>query len=158
MNARLTNGQPTTVKDSNPKDVIGSRKPRSFISLSWYVIRELSLALLEGALKYGRHNYRYAGVRASVYTDAAINHIVDFQEGQDIDPESGISHITKAMASLHVLRDAMINGSWVDDRPLINVGGEAHKHEMQGVMDALIARYPEPVKPYMEVDRGKPRT
>ncbi|SVD92517.1 uncharacterized protein METZ01_LOCUS445371, partial [marine metagenome] len=30
---------------------------------------------MEGAIKYGRHNYRIAGVRASVYIDATIGHL-----------------------------------------------------------------------------------
>ena len=38
-------------------------------------------------------------------------------EGQDDDPESKISHMTKAIASLVVLHDAMMRGNWVDDRP-----------------------------------------
>lgn len=115
--------------------------------------------MLEGALKYGRHNYRVVGVRASVYTDAAIGHIKDFKEGEDIDPESMICHLTKAMSTLMVLRDAMINGSWVDDRPVRNAGIEAHKKELQKIMDSLVEKYPNPVKPYMEVDReaGFPR-
>jgi hypothetical protein len=36
-----------------------------------------------------------------------------------VDPESGseLHHITKAIASLAVLRAATINGTWIDDWP-----------------------------------------
>ena len=103
-------------KPSNPKDAVGVKKtPFSVIPLA--VIGRIALALLEGARKYGRHNYRAAGVRASVYFDAATGHLFDWWEGQDIDPESQLCHIDKALASLVVLRDAMLQDMWEDDRP-----------------------------------------
>lgn len=103
-------------KPSNPKDSVGIAKaPMSTVSAP--VMAEVGVAMLEGALKYGRHNYRAVGVRASVYYDATMRHLMDWWEGQDIDPDSGMSHITKAITSLVVLRDSMIQGNWSDDRP-----------------------------------------
>ena len=103
-------------KDTNPKDIVGTRKaPMS--TLSAPVIAEVGVAMLEGALKYGRHNYRAMGVRGSVYYDATLRHLMSWWEGEDIDPDSGMNHITKAMASLCVLRDSMIRENWEDDRP-----------------------------------------
>lgn len=103
-------------KPSNPKDSVGIKKaPLSTVSAP--VIMEIGVAMLEGARKYGRHNYREVGVRASVYYDALMRHMTAWWEGQDTDPDSGLSHIAKAMASLAVLRDSMIRGNWEDDRP-----------------------------------------
>lgn len=103
-------------KPTNPKDAIGIRKvPMSVVPAG--VLMETSLGMLEGASKYGRHNYRAMGVRASVYYDAAIGHMMDWWEGEDIDPDSGLSHVTKAICSLVVLRDAMLQGKFTDDRP-----------------------------------------
>ena len=53
----------------------------------------------EGARKYGRHNYRVIGVRGSVYYDATLRHVTAWWEGEDLDPERGINHISKAIAS-----------------------------------------------------------
>lgn len=103
-------------KPTNPKDMIGIRKA-PFSTVSGAVIAEVGTAMLEGAAKYGRHNYRVVGVRASVYYDATMRHLVGWWEGEDLDPDSGLSHVTKAIASLVVLRDAMINGKCEDDRP-----------------------------------------
>ena len=104
------------VKDTNPKDAIGiSKAPMSTVSAA--VLMEVGVAMLEGALKYGRHNYRAAGVRASVYYDALMRHAMAWWEGEDIDPDSGMSHVTKAITSLVVLRDAMVQGMCTDDRP-----------------------------------------
>ena len=71
----------TEKKDTNPKDAIGIAKtPMSVISGP--VIAELGLAMMEGARKYGRHNYRAVGVRASVYYDAMMRHMMAFWEGE----------------------------------------------------------------------------
>lgn len=105
-----------SAKESNPKDIVGTKKaPMSTVSAP--VVAEIGVAMLEGALKYGRHNYRAVGIRASVYYDATLRHLMSWWEGEDIDPDSGMSHITKALASLVVLRDSMLRGNWNDDRP-----------------------------------------
>lgn len=129
-------------KDTNPKDAVGIRKvPVSTVPAN--VIQEIGLAMLEGALKYGRHNYRVTGVRASVYYDAAMGHMMSWWEGEDLDPDSGLSHITKALASLTVLRDAMARGMLTDDRP--PEGGRAadiHRSDLR--VGELLDKYPDP--------------
>lgn len=106
----------TSVKPSNPKDAVGSKKV-SMSVLPANVLMEVALGLQEGALKYGRHNYRAIGVRTSVYYDATMRHLMAFWEGEDIDPDSQLSHVTKAISSLIVLRDSMLRGNCTDDRP-----------------------------------------
>lgn len=105
-----------TSKETNPKDAIGIRKaPMSTVPAA--VLAEVGVAMLEGACKYGRSNFRIAGVRASVYYDATMRHLMSWWEGEDTDPDSGMSHVTKAITSLVVLRDAMIQDMCTDDRP-----------------------------------------
>lgn len=103
-------------KPTNPKDALGVRKaPMTTVPMN--VVAEVGVAMLEGAVKYGRHNYRGVGVRTSVYVDATMRHVMSFWEGEDVDLDSGLSHITKAIASLVVLRDAQMRGLAADDRP-----------------------------------------
>jgi hypothetical protein len=103
-------------KPSNPKDAIGVRKaPLSCLPMG--VVAEMGAAMLEGASKYGRHNFRAVGVRGSVYFDATMRHLIAWWEGEDVDPDSGLSHVTKALVSLAVLRDAQMQGKCEDDRP-----------------------------------------
>lgn len=105
-----------SVKQTNPKDAIGIRKaPLSTVPMG--VVVEMGVGMLEGAAKYGRHNYRAAGIRSSVYFDALMRHMIDWWEGEDIDPDSGLSHVTKALCTLAVLRDAQMQGMVNDDRP-----------------------------------------
>lgn len=86
--------------------------------LPWRVVLEMALGMMEGGRKYGRHNYRAVGVRASVYYDATLRHLTDYLAGKSIDHESGLSHLSKALSSSQVLLDSMVKGNWVDDRPL----------------------------------------
>lgn len=146
-----------STKDTNPKDAVGVRKWRQFSTVPFTVIWELGVAMLEGARKYGRHNYRVAGVRASVYIDAAKGHLDCWWEGEDIDPDSGLSHITKAIASLTVLRDAMIQEKFLDDRPPKTKNLEKVKADLQKAVDAIFERIPEAKDAFLEGDQHVPR-
>lgn len=137
------------MKPTNPKDAIGARKvPLSVVSMP--VLAEVGLGMFEGGCKYGPHNYRDAGVRASVYFDATMRHLMAWFEGEDLDPDSSMSHVTKAICSLFVLRDSMIMGNWQDDRPIRPP--EGWLRELQVKMDALLEKYPNPVPRFTHAD------
>lgn len=141
-------------KETNPKDALGVKKV-SMHCVSCRVQLELALAMTEGALKYGAHNYRAAGVRASVYYDAVMRHLMAWWEGEDTDPDSGVSHVIKAMACLHVLRDSMHMQNWVDDRPLQLPGGADVPGMNQKAADLLKKRAAfEPAKPFLQKEAG----
>lgn len=137
-------------KDTNPKDAVGVRKA-PITTVSGGVMAEVGLGMLEGDRKYGRHNYRVMGVRASVYRDATWRHLLAWWDfGQDIDPDSGLNHITKAITSLIVLRDAMLMDKWEDDRPpslpielLVQFNLTAGK---------IIDKYPNAKAPFLQKD------
>jgi hypothetical protein len=136
------------IKLSNPKDAVGTKKV-PFSTVPSQVIAEIGLAMLEGGRKYGRHNYRAIGVRASVYYDAALRHLTAWWEGEDIDPDSGLSHITKCLACMAVLRDSMIMKNWVDDRPPKIPSGWVQELNKKAV--EIIERYPDAKDPYTEI-------
>jgi len=141
---------PDDSKPSNPKDAIGVKKvPMSVVS--GQVMQEVALGLFEGAVKYGRHNYREVGVRGSVYYDATMRHILQWWEGEDIDEDSGLSHVTKAIASLVVLRDSMLQENWNDDRPPKVNNLDFIRDGNQKVQE-ILDKYPEPKKPFTEVE------
>lgn len=138
-------------KPTNPKDIIGIKKA-SLSTLSCPVLFEMGLGMLEGARKYGRHNYRAMGVSATVYYDAALRHIMDWWEGEDIDLDSGLNHITKALTALMVLRDSMLMGNWIDDRPIQNLINMSKLNEKAA---AVIEKYPDCIKPFLQIDKEK---
>ncbi len=136
-------------KPSNPKDSVGIMKV-PFSRIPWPVMAEVGLGMLEGDLKYGAHNYRVIGVRASIYFDATMRHLTDWWEGQDVDMESAanLSHITKAISSLVVLRDAMIQQKFVDDRP--PCAAEGWQQELSKTAKEMQEKLPRKAQPFTE--------
>ena len=127
----------------NPKDKVGQAKV-CVSNCPIEVVLEVACALTEGKLKYGRYNWRHTNVNVCVYTDAAIRHISSYIVGEDIDPDSGLHHITKAIASLVVLRDAILHDCANDDRPPNGI-------QIQGILNekvaTLIEKYETPTAP-----------
>ena len=91
--------------DDNPKTVYGESKPK-ISSTPIIGIREMGKVFELGAKKYGRFNWRIHTVSATVYYDAAWRHLSAWFEGEDIDPESGVSHLAHVMACMTILLDA----------------------------------------------------
>ena len=102
--------------DENPKDVAGSKKPPLHLIPAAAEITE-SLAMAVGAKKYGPFNWRWKKVKASIYIAAARRHLAQWFDGQDEDPETGVSHLAHARACLGILLDAMSLDQMIDDRP-----------------------------------------
>ena len=103
-------------KPTNPKDAIGSGKlPMHLIPGSAKAY--LALAFLEGALKYGKYNWRIAGVRSSIYLDAMERHYEKWKNGEETDLLTGVPHLASIMACCAIILDARIVGKLTDDRP-----------------------------------------
>lgn len=140
-------------KKINPKDAVGIGKiPMSCVPSG--PLQELGVAMYEGARKYGRHNWRATGTQASVMYDAAMRHLMAWWEGEDIDPDSGLSHLTKAMASMAVLRDAQIRDHedhpcYIDDRPPTTSRGHAKQLNLKALN--ILKTYPDAPEPITEL-------
>jgi hypothetical protein len=103
-------------KPSNPKDAVGTKKLA--LGLVPDTIKtEVALSFLEGALKYGRYNWRIAGVSASIYHDALERHLSKWWNGQDADPKTRVKHLASVIACAGILLDAELCGKLTDDRP-----------------------------------------
>jgi len=138
-------------KETNPKDSVGVKKVPLHV-VSSPVMMEVGLAMMEGDRKYGGHNYRVAGVRASVYYDALQRHIMAWWEGEDTDKDSGLSHVTKAISTLFVLRDAMLNDMCTDDRPP-KFNNQDWIKQYNKIAADIIEKYPNPVPPYTNANK-----
>jgi len=69
-----------------------------------------------GAAKYGRFNWRQHMVSSTVYYDAAQRHLFAWFDGEDIDPESGLSHLAHVMACMNIILDAEKHSKLNDNR------------------------------------------
>lgn len=103
------------LKESNPKDAIGSDKMPLHLWPETATVLGC-LGLLDGALKYGRSNWRDAGVRASIYYDALRRHWSKWFEGEDVDTDSGLPHESHVLACVAIVVDAKACGKFIDDR------------------------------------------
>lgn len=106
-------GAPVT---GNPKDSIGDTKPDLSLvppALMIHVAKVMEL----GAVKYGPYNWRDNKVRCRVYLAAAMRHLQQYLDREDVDPESGQPHIAHAASCCGILLDALATDSLIDDRP-----------------------------------------
>jgi len=119
---------------TNPKDGIGATKIPFHL---WPEVATIhgSLALLDGALKYGRANFRAIGVRSSIYYDAARRHLNAWFEGENVDPDSGLHHLGHALACIAIVLESEARGNLQDDR---NIPGG-----YRATIDALTAKVSE---------------
>ena len=125
----------------NPKDIAGGLK-LPFADIPGIVLAEVGVAMHEGARKYGAFNYRETPIAASAYYSAAQRHLLQwFELGEDIDDTCGLSHITKAIACLMVLRDAQINDRCKDDRP--PSASPSHWRQLELIAERLRDKYPD---------------
>ncbi len=68
-----------------------------------------------GAEKYGTYNWKQ-GMLWSRLSDAALRHILAWIDGEDNDPETGLSHLAHARASLGFLIHYADRNIGTDDR------------------------------------------
>lgn len=101
---------------TNPKDLLGVVKaPLSL--LPPIAVAHGAHAMSDGATKYGPYNWREKKVKASIYVDACLRHLLAWQEGEECAPDSGVHHLGHGIACMGILLDAIAHGCLVDDRP-----------------------------------------
>lgn len=83
--------------------------------ISTRFLKGLAQVLTFGAHKYAVHNWR-KGLATSRLYDALQRHLTDWNDGQDLDPESGLSHLYHASCCLMFLAETVEVRPDLDDR------------------------------------------
>lgn len=83
--------------------------------LSTEAMNQTAAVLKFGAIKYAEHNWR-KGFTWSRPLAAAMRHITAFNDGQDTDPESGLSHLAHAACCIMFLLEFEKTHPELDDR------------------------------------------
>lgn len=96
------------------KSAESAAKPRWEL-LPWNAVEEVVEILTFGAKKYEDNNWA-RGARWGRYMRAAISHITQWWRGEDLDPETGKSHLAHAVCCLIFLMEYQRNGWGRDDR------------------------------------------
>lgn len=68
-----------------------------------------------GAKKYDAHNWR-GGIAYSRLIGAAMRHLLAYNDGEDKDPESGLSHLAHLGCCVVFLLEQEAKGTGLDDR------------------------------------------
>ncbi len=102
--------------DDNPKTAQGLRKPPLHL-IPATALAHLSMALKNGAQRYGPYNWREQGITVSTYISAAERHLAAYFNGEQAAGDSGVHHLAHAMACMAILLDAEEAGKLNDDRP-----------------------------------------
>lgn len=108
----------TTPPDAeNPKDALGIKKPPLNLNPAAALLH-MSMAMGNGAVKYGAYNWRGKKVKGSIYIAAAERHMKAWYDSrEEVASDSGVHHLGHAMACLAIILDAQATGNLVDDRP-----------------------------------------
>lgn len=100
---------------NDPKGAAGALKtPLGLIPP--YAMEQTAWVHKLGSDKYGPYNWRKTGVCASTYVNAILRHLNAWRDGENLDPESGISHLAHVACSCNILLDADYCGTLQDDR------------------------------------------
>ena len=117
-----------TVYDEPPgecrKSFESASKPRLDL-LPTSSLESIAEVLTFGAAKYSDNNW-CRGARWGRYYSALLRHLFAWWRGEDLDPETGLSHLAHAGCCLLFLMEYQRNGWGSDDRFR---GSDAHRFE-----------------------------
>jgi hypothetical protein len=102
--------------EANPKKAFGVKKPSPQFIPPIAIIEEAVVMAL-GAEKYDPFNWNDEAIDATTYYSAAMRHLMQWYAGEDIDQESGCSHLAHVRACMGIILDAASTGNLIDDRP-----------------------------------------
>ena len=91
-----------------------NQKPPMSI-LPWDALKEVSKVMAFGAEKYGRDNWR-EGMDWTRLSSAMLRHVTSWIEGEDVDDETGLSHLAHAGCCVLFLLSYVIKNNGRDDR------------------------------------------
>ena len=122
--AKLTTGELTMIDTPPAKTTAGAIKfdqdKLPLHLLSTEAMNQTAAVLAFGAQKYAEHNWR-KGFQWGRPLSAAMRHITAFNNGEDKDPESGLSHLAHAACCIMFLLEFEKTHKHLDDR---------YKHEV----------------------------
>ena len=128
----------------NPKESAGRQKcPLHLIPT--VALRETAWVHKHGSQKYGESNWLHAGINASTYVAAILRHLTTWADGEDNDPESGLSHIAHVAACCNIILDTQSCGMMNDDRTRRPDAAEAARRMANSVLVEVTPGKPVPV-------------
>jgi len=121
--AAVAEARADRVEGVNPKQAQGRKKIRPHVLPIGGLI-PTTVVMQLGADKYDPMNWRDNPIALTDYLDAIMRHWLAIADGEDIDPESGQSHMAHIAATSLIVLDAAAVGTLEDDRPTRGTAAE----------------------------------
>lgn len=114
--SKVYGGANEKLKDPNPKQLYGDKKPPLHLI---HMIAQLheSAALHGGKRKYGENNYLQTPVEAMTYVGAILRHLGQWVSGERVDAKELVHHLGAIRACTNILLSAEATGMLIDNRP-----------------------------------------
>ncbi len=126
----------------NPKEApAGAKAPLDY--LEPLVNPGVARAMKHGADKYGYRNYTVTPCKIRTYIGAVKRHVDAIAAGEDLDPDSGLSHWDHIIAGATCWRGAELSGMGVDNRAAVSTPRSDAVHR-DGNQDAKSGDWQEP--------------
>jgi hypothetical protein len=104
------------IKD-NPKHILAMKQGKAPLDKLPFTVFEGDAECHNGgSVKYGERNWRIDAICTSTYEGAIMRHFLAWANGEDADPDSGLSHLYHIRACCAVMLDADMAGKLIDDR------------------------------------------
>jgi hypothetical protein len=114
----------------NPKDRLAQSQDKPPLHYLEPAAEEaIARAMKSGADKYGYRNFTIEPIKATVYIDALLRHILAWKNGDDVDPDSGQHPLAHIGANVHVALAAMAADKFIDDRAAMVVTPDSGPQE-----------------------------
>lgn len=105
--AKITPQPKTTMTDDTIHNPLGRKfdggKP-DYTLLPWDAVEEVVKVLDYGAKKYARDNWKHVDDAETRYLAAAFRHLSAYAQGNEVDDETGLSHLAHAACCLLFLQ------------------------------------------------------
>lgn len=116
--------------DNNPKAaraLLDGKAPMEQLILS--IFAGAARVMRTGAAKYGTRNWRREPISASTYEGALLRHFSEWQDGHDVDKDSGEHPFSHMIATCMIVLDAIEQGTFVDDRDRTEIVNKENENE-----------------------------
>jgi len=120
---------------SDPKKIYGDKKP-PLIQLPLVAVAHASVAHYDGDLKYGWRNWRDNPVEARTYLNAAMRHLMLWNEGEEYTRDTNVNNLGAVIACCAILLDAQANNGLIDNRSKSQAVCDI-LHELEGTVKTL---------------------
>jgi hypothetical protein len=102
--------------DLADKELIKDGKVKPILTLiPQLALEDIAAVFMYGAAKYGEYNFSKGGPNTD-YINASLRHINKYMLNEDMDDESGLSHLAHAIANLMMILDNTKNNTNIDKR------------------------------------------